>query len=186
MAYTISKPIKQNDLNKALNKAIKTTIREELERLPEKVTERVIKLVLPGVSPAYTASSDSKAEAGLIELDFSDPTVAGEKLQEFIEAIYDDLILHFRADSSHIFGENEYSSMRRKPSWTRKGVSDALGMEDDSEEARKDRKEKARRERDEMIERKATEGAEEVEAVICRLLYNRSVTSLLKAAIFLR
>ena len=149
-------------------------MREELHRLPEKVVDKVFKLVVAGACPTYFVSADAKADVAASQIDYADPTAAGEKLQEFIEGIYDDLILHFRADSSHLFAENsEFSSMRRKASWSRKGIPPEMGGEADSEDAKKERKEKLRRERETIVERDASEGTERVEAVVCRILYNR-------------
>jgi len=176
-AYTVSKAVRHGDISKSIHKALKTTIREELHRLPEKVVEKVFKLVAAGACPTYSASSDSKSETNAVQLDYSDPTAAGERLQEFIEGVYDELVLHFRADSSHLFAENsEYSSIRRKASWSRKGVPLDMNGEVDPEEAKRERKEKFRREKEVMVEREASEGTERVEAVVCRMLYNRSVS----------
>ena len=179
LAYTISKPIRAGDIGKSVHKSLKTSIREELHRLPDKVVEKVFKLVVAGACPTYTPSTDKPDPT--LTLDFADPSVTGEKLQEVLEVVYDDLILHFRADSSHLFAENsEYSSIKRKASWTRKGMpADMLGdkAENESEGAKRDRKEKLRREKEAMVEREATDGTERVEAVVCRLLYNRSASS---------
>ena len=134
----------------------------------------MFKLVIAGACPTYPASSDSKSDTTSLHIDYADPTAAGERLQEFIEGIYDDLMLHFRADSSHLFAENsEYSSIRRKASWSRKGFPAEMGGDVDSEEAKKERKERFRREKEAMVEREASEGTERVEAVVCRMLYNR-------------
>ena len=173
IAYTISKPVRYADVNKALPKALKAAIREDLQRLPEKAIDRVYKLVVGGVCPTNPSSADTKADAQVIpQLDFTDPTTTGERLQEFVETIYDDLLIHFQADSSHIFSENsDFASMRRKTSWSRR-TSGIENLETD-EEAKKERKEKQRREGDAKAETNATQATDRVEAVICRLLYNR-------------
>jgi hypothetical protein len=177
LAYTVSKPIRAGDVGKSIHKSLKTSIREELHRLPDKVVEKVFRLVVAGACPTYYPTTDKPDPS--LTLDYADPTLTGEKLQEVLEGIYDDLILHFRADSSHLFAENsEYSSIRRKASWTRKGMpAEMLGdkAENESEGAKKERKEKLRREKEAMVEREATDGTERVEAVVCRLLYNRCV-----------
>lgn len=173
-AYTIGKQIKHADVSKSLSKAIKSTIRDELHRFPDKLVDRVYKLVLQGACPTHPASESKSDPAPPVQLDYDDPTACGEKLQDFIEGIYDDLIVHFRADSSHIFAESSDTGFRikRKASWSNRGHA-SLETEEESEEVKKARKEKARRERDAAVERDASEGADKVEAVICRLLYNR-------------
>ena len=170
-AYTISKSIRYNDLAKSVSKATKALIKDELDGLPDKVVGRVVKLVQAATSSP--AADDKADKVEVIQLDFNDPSSTSQKLQEFIEKVYDDLLLHYRADSSHIFSENSGtgSRLRQKASWTRK-ASLPTG-EDDSEQAKSRRKEKARREKEEMVEREATAGADKVEGVICRLLYNR-------------
>lgn len=135
------------------------------------------KLVLQGACPTHTASESKSDPAPPVQLDYDDPTACGEKLQDFIEGIYDELIIHFRADSSHIFAESSDTGFRikRKASWSNRGHASTLETEEESEEVKKARKEKARRERDAAVEKDASEGADKVEAVICRLLYNRCV-----------
>ncbi|ORY31203.1 hypothetical protein BCR39DRAFT_526838 [Naematelia encephala] len=176
-AYTVSKPIRFAEVHKAVIKSVRVFIRDELSRLPDKIIDRVIKLVLSGVCPVSGTGENKEllkshhATDGdtVITLDFSDPSATGERLQDVIEGIYDDLIVHFRADSSNLFGEP--GALRRRASgsipWSR-GEN-----EGDSEELRKERKDKKRRERDEQAEKDASEATERVEAVICRLLYNR-------------
>lgn len=151
-------------------------MRDELTRLPDRVVERVLKLVTAGVCPitgtgvdkellkSHPATGDST-----LNFDFADPSSTGERIQDFIEGVYDDLLVHFRADSSHIFGDG--TGLKRRASG---GIAWARGHGDDeSEEAKKERKEKMRKERDEMAEKEASDGTERVEGVICRLLYNR-------------
>ena len=181
-AYTISKPIRASEVNKAVHKALRATIRDELSRMPEKVVEKVFKLVTAGAYPTYVSSSDTKSDPSpLAHVDFSDPTSTGEDLQGFMEGIYDDLVPHFRANSSHIFAESSDtgSMIRRKASWTRR----ASGVEkmsheadEEGEKARKVKKERLRQERNEMVEKQASEGTERVEGLVCRLLYNRYVS----------
>ena len=176
-SYAISKPIRYEDVNKALVKAVRSVIREELSRIPDKIVDRVLRLVIRGACPNSASNSDSKSDSTQsLQLDFSDPTSTGEKIQDFMEGVYDDLVVHFRADSSQIFAEGSpaVSRLKRKASRTISGHStDGTDSEEETEELKKERREKTRRERDAAVEKDATEGTERVEGVLSRLLYNR-------------
>lgn len=138
-AYTISKPVRYTEVHKALVKAVRSTVRAELEGLPDRIGDKVLRLVLSSIVPVSGSAVDQallKSHHGPgndegVPLDFSDPAACGERLQDFMEAVYDDLIR--RRDGTPA-GEKE----------------DVLARE-----------------------KLAEEGAERVEALICRLLYNR-------------
>ena len=174
-AYTISKTLRRNDIDKSISKAAKAIIKDILNGLPDKVIDRVLKLVLPVVAPLSAPADDKGDTTSKVTFDFADPSSVGQKLQEFIEKVYDDLLIHCRADSSHIFSETSHtgSRLRQKASWTRRSSKSLAMGEDESEEAKFSRKQKARKEKEEMVEREATAGAEKVEAIICRFFYNR-------------
>ncbi|ORX41021.1 hypothetical protein BD324DRAFT_654638 [Kockovaella imperatae] len=170
-AFTIAKAVRINDVAKSIVKATKAIVKAELDHMPEKLVDRVIRLVCPTVAGI---ASDEKSDASeTIQLDFTDPNTTGQKLQEFVEKAYDDLVLHFRADSSHIFSESSHtgSRLRQKASWTRK-LSMSTGDEE-NEAAKARRKQRARKEREEMVEREATSGAEKIEGLLCKFFYNR-------------
>jgi len=164
--YTVSRPVRYSELQKSITKAVRSTVRDELSRLPDKVIERVTKLIVNGVCPPSTssASQDStKTHAtetdAALHIDFTDPTTTGEKLQDLVETVYDDVMAQLRSDESKI------SMPKRKTSgnlpW---GKSEAVAHEKD------------RANKEERMEKDASEAAEKVEGLICRLLYNRSVT----------
>ena len=87
-----------------------------------------------------------------------------------MEAVYDDLLVHYRADSSHLFAEN--GGLKRKTSGTVPWSRGSMSVPEEDEEVKRERKDRLRREKDDMAEKAATEGTEKVEAVVCRLLYN--------------
>lgn len=177
-AYTVSGPIRYAEVHKALSKAVRAFIRDELSRLPDKIVDRVLVLALSGICPALAGSvgqdlskaNQSSDRDRSVGLDFRDPMLTGEKLQDFVEGVYDELMFHHRADSSHIFAEG--SGSRRKASGTIPW-SKGTGGETETEAEKRDRKERTRRAKEEVAEKEATEGAERVEGVLCRLLYNR-------------
>ena len=175
-AYTISKPIKSSEVQKTLPKALKTYIRSELSKLPEKVVERVVKLVTLALIPPTSHSDDlSKSRSSIspddviLALDFSKPAQAGERLQDIMEAVYDDLLQHFRHDSSLFVAEG---GLKRKASMNKTWGLAAVDKEDDADKG-PDEKAERRRKREERAEMQATEGTERVEGLVTRLLYNQ-------------
>ena len=178
-AYTISKPIRSADVQKSIAKAVRAFVREELARLPDKVVDRVSKLVTAGVCPTTSLSASqelfkshptSNSDADVASrLDFSHPVVTSEKLQDMMEGVYDELVTHYRADSSHIFADG---TSKRKTNTAVQRVRGS-GAEEEGEVEKNERRARERRERDETIEREASEGTERVEGLITRLLYNR-------------
>nr|XP_018259602.1 uncharacterized protein I303_07670 [Kwoniella dejecticola CBS 10117]OBR81760.1 hypothetical protein I303_07670 [Kwoniella dejecticola CBS 10117] len=173
-AYTVSRPIRYHETHKSLTKAIRLHIREVLARLPDKVIDKVVKLVLANACPAAHGNEILKGSKGhendnIAILDFYDPTTTGERLQDFIEGIYDDLISHYRSESQ--------DGLKRKSSghatWGRTH-SHGQGMTNEgTDETTKEKRDKAKLDREELIEQEASDGTEKVEAVVCRLLYNR-------------
>ncbi|WVQ85958.1 hypothetical protein IAT38_008126 [Cryptococcus sp. DSM 104549] len=174
-AYTVSKPIRYGETHKALTKSVRVHVRESLARLPDKVIEKVVRLALVNTCPAAHTTSDDLLKGhkahqtdldSIAALDFGDPTGTGERLQDFMEGVYDDLMAQYRQEVNE--------GLKRKGSgnaWGRNG--NQRGGKEVKEEGEKERKESERREKEEMIEREASEGTERVEALICRLLYNR-------------
>jgi hypothetical protein len=150
-------------MQKSIAKAVRSSIRDELSRLPDKVVERVIKLITPGVCPMTpnTSTQDSaknqntETDAAL-HIDFTDPTTTGEKLQDLVESVYDDVMAQLRAEDS------KSSALRRKTS------GNLPWAKGESAENDKDRLTK-----EEHMEKDASEAAERVEGLICRMLYNR-------------
>ncbi|KAK6906608.1 hypothetical protein I203_100594 [Kwoniella mangroviensis CBS 8507] len=174
-AYTVSRPIRYHETHKTLTKAIRSHIREVLAKLPDKVIEKVVKLVLANACPSSQGDDLLKNHKGhshdvdnIAVLDFYDPTTTGERLQDFMEGIYDDLISHYRSEGS--------DGLKRKGSgnvpWGRAAHGQSMSAEG-VEESAKEKKEKDRLEKEEQVEKEASEGTEKVEAVVCRLLYNR-------------
>ena len=176
-AFTVSRPVRYAEVYKALAKAIRSFVRDELLKLPDKITERIVKLAMAGTCPVLGGevlkSTSGDGDGGVI-FDFGDPSATGERLQGLIEGVYDELVTHHRADSSHIFAETSIS--RRKASGS-VAWSKNLASEEDGDTERKERRETMRKEREEMAEREACEGSEKVEGLLCRILYNRSVSS---------
>jgi hypothetical protein len=176
-AYTVAKPIRTSEVQKALSKAVRTHVKDELARLPDKIADRVAKLVLASICPGAGTAQDVLTTK-LVEpdsipsMDFTDPARTSEQLQDFLEAVYDDLVVHYRNDSSLFVAEG---GLRRKGSggkpWGRS--SGTHGSQGTEEEVSKEIKDKRRREREEQAEEEGTEGTERVEALITRLLYNR-------------
>jgi hypothetical protein len=165
MAYTVSRPIRYSELQKNITKAIRSSVREELSKLPDKVIERVSKLVTNGVCPptANTSSQDTvkghatESDAAL-HIDFTDPTMAGEKLQDLVESVYDDVMVQLRAEDN----KAKASGPKRKTSGNLPWGKSEVGEQ-----------EKSRATKEEMMEKEASEAAERVEGLICRMLYNR-------------
>jgi hypothetical protein len=162
LAYTVSRPIRLAEVHKTLVKSIRSSVRDELARLPDKVVDRIIKLVTHGVCPP-TSSSTSQNHLGSdvdadSRIDFTDPITAGEKLQDIVEAVYDDVMAHLRAE------DGKSSALKRKTSGNLPWVKGEGGDP-----------EKERLAKEEYLEKEASDAAERVEALICRMLYNRSV-----------
>ena len=178
-AYTIVKPIRSADVQKAIAKAVRAFVREELARLPDKVVDRVLKLVTAGVCPTSSSAASqelfkshttSNGDADVTSrLDFSHPVVTSEKLQDLMEGVYDELVTYYRADSSHIFADG--TSKRRTSTAVQRNRGSVA--EEEGEAEKNERRARERKERDETIEREASEGTERVEGLISRLLYNR-------------
>jgi hypothetical protein len=177
-AYTINKTIKSSEVQKTLSKSLKTYIRSELGKLPERVVDRVVKLVTLALVPPSAHTDDmSKSRSSIspddviLALDFSKPAQAGERLQDIMEAVYDDLLQHFRHDSSLFVAEG---GLKRKASASRTW---SMGTADQEKLAEADKavddKAERRRKREERAETQATEGTERVEALVTRLLYNQ-------------
>ncbi|WVO17428.1 hypothetical protein L204_105120 [Cryptococcus depauperatus] len=174
IAYTISRPIRYNEIHKSLSKSIRVHVKEALISLPEKVIDRVQKLALANTCSAGHLTNEDLLKAHKSHgsdpdsaslLDLSDPNATGEQLQDFIESIYDDLIAQYRQEAD--------AGLRRKGSgstWARGHPQSEREGEDEEE---KDKKRKERREMDESIEREASDGTERVEGLLCRLLYNK-------------
>jgi hypothetical protein len=177
-ANTISKPIRYAEVHKALTKSIRTNVKDQLARLPDKIIEKVIKLVLASNCPTVSGNGPTqellKSHHGLgpgdgdggYVLNFNDPTDTGERLQDFMEGVYDDLFAHYRTT------EHSDPSLRRKVSGS---TPWGKSTDDESDAVKKERKEKEAREKEERVERDASEGTERVEGVVCKLLYNRCV-----------
>lgn len=182
IAYTVSKPIRYAEVHKGVAKALQSFIRDELSRLPDKIVDRVLKLVVAGICPAsgnsigqdLIKSKAGTADAdGTVIFDFANPMTTSDKLQDFTERVYDDLVIYHRADSSNGFSDGS-GGLRRKVSRSAPWSKGAAVDEDEFE--KKKRKERTQREREESAEKEASEGTERVEGVLCRLLYNRLVS----------
>ncbi|WRT70689.1 uncharacterized protein IL334_007687 [Kwoniella shivajii] len=172
-AYTVSRPIRYNETHKTLTKAIRSHIRDALLKMPDKVVEKVVKIVLANACPSFQSDEFIKNHKGpdadkVAVLDFYDPTATGERLQDFMEGIYDDLVTHFRTEG--------VDGLKRKGSgnapWGRAGHAQSITTEG-NDESIKEKKEKERMDKEDLIEKEASEGTEKVEGLICRLLYNR-------------
>lgn len=156
--------MRYNEVHKALVKAVRSDVRADLTGLPDKVIEKTLRLVVGSVCPVSGNAADqallkshhhglgSTEGNATVPLDFSDPTTTGERLQDFMEAIYDDLVVYYRTTESP-----------RKP-WSRSGSVDPA--EDDDDATRVEKKEL-------NVELAASEGTEKVEGLVSRLLYNR-------------
>ncbi|EIW69899.1 hypothetical protein TREMEDRAFT_73653 [Tremella mesenterica DSM 1558] len=167
-AYTVSRSIRHSEVHKTLSKALRAYVREHLARLPDKVVERVVRLVLPAICPTLGNATEKESvkphpDEGMLQLDFCDPAACGDRLQDFMEGVYDDLVDHFRSDSSSTIAEG----LLRKSSGGIRGRSDLEEADDAAA------REKRRKDREEMAERQASDGTERVEAIVCQLLYNR-------------
>ncbi|WVQ70671.1 hypothetical protein IAR50_000193 [Cryptococcus sp. DSM 104548] len=174
-AYTLSKTIRFNETHKALAKSVRVHVKESLTGLPEKTVDKVVRLGVANVCPAPQGPEDllkghkSGHHGGeldsVLALNLGDPVEAGERLQDFVESIYDDLFRQYRQDADE--------GLKRKGSggsWTRPQPQEKEG---ENEKDQKKRKEKERRDFEEMIEKEASEGTERVEGLLTRLLYNR-------------
>jgi len=164
VAYTINKPVRYNEVHKALVKAVRSSVKTELDGLPDKVVEKTLKLVLGAVCPVsgLNAADQSLLKSHhyiggetnntTIPLDFSDPTATGERLQDFMEAIYDDLVTHYRVSESP------------RKAWSRASSLEPAETDDEGKKAQ---------EKEQLVDRSASEGTERIEGLVCRLLYNR-------------
>lgn len=165
-AYTIDKPVRYNEVYKELVKAVRSSVRHDLDGMPDKVVDKTLKLVVSSVCPVSGVNAADQAllkshhqvmgseTSSTVPLDFSDPTTTGERVQDFMEAIYDDLVIHYRTADSP------------RKSWTRSNSAETSEEEDSDKKAQQ---------REEHVEQLASEGTERVEALVCRLLYNRYV-----------
>ncbi|WVQ95627.1 hypothetical protein IAU59_002725 [Kwoniella sp. CBS 9459] len=177
-AYTVTRPIRYAETHKALTKALRARVKEVLNKLPDKVIDKVIKIVLANTCPSAHVVGDDLLKSqkanhqsdtdNIATLDFSDPTTTGERLQDLMEGIYDDLISHYRHEVNE--------GLKRKSSgnvpWGRAHSNTQITTEGDKA-SEKEKKEKERLGKEEYAEKEASEGTEKVEALICRLLYNR-------------
>lgn len=160
-AYTVSRPIRSTDVHKSLSKAVRSAVKEELSGLPDRLVDRVCKLALVGVCPT-SAPSDSIKSQNLgdhdpsLDLDFTDPSATGDKLQDFVETVYDEVTAHGRSE------EGKTSALRRRASGNKPWQKNEDGAS-----------EKGKLTRQEVVEKEASDAAERVEGVLCRLLYNR-------------
>ncbi|KAL7422907.1 hypothetical protein Q5752_002204 [Cryptotrichosporon argae] len=146
-AYVVAKPVRSADVHKALAKALRTAVRAELEpSIPDKLVDRVQRIVLSAAVPnADALHKHAPHDDHDANLDLADSAAAGERIQQLMEDTYDELVAYHRGEGPS----------RRRPSgaWTR------------HEEAEKGKKVD--------VEKEASEGTERVEALVCRLLYNR-------------
>ncbi|BEI81409.1 hypothetical protein CcaverHIS002_0205690 [Cutaneotrichosporon cavernicola] len=106
-AYVVDRGIRYTEVHKALVKAVRGVVRAELEGLPDRVVDKVLRFVTGSVCPVSGGVDGALLKAhhlGLgagdsdVPLDFSNSTVAGERSQDFMEGVYDDLVQHFRAE----------------------------------------------------------------------------------------
>ncbi|ODN99475.1 hypothetical protein L198_03319 [Cryptococcus wingfieldii CBS 7118] len=174
-AYTVSKTIRFHETHKALSKSVRVHIKESLAGLPEKAVDKVVRLGVANVCPTPQGSEEllkghKSGHHGvdldsILALNFSDPVETGERLQDFMESIYDDLFTQYRQDASE--------GLKRKASGGSWARSQPQEKEGENEKDPKARKEKERREFEEMIEKEASDGTERVEGLLARLLYNR-------------
>ncbi|KAL1410017.1 hypothetical protein Q8F55_004019 [Vanrija albida] len=171
VAYSINKPIRYAEVHKALVKTVRSAVRQELDGLPSKVIDKVLKLVVGAVCPIGSGGGvdaallkshhhglGSAEVEGNVPLDFSDPAVCGERIQDFMEGVYDDLVQHFR---------NESLSKSKAVPWAR---ASSLGPDD---EDGKKAATSPREAREQYVEKEAGDGTERIEGLVCRLLYNR-------------
>ncbi|GMK54659.1 hypothetical protein CspeluHIS016_0112450 [Cutaneotrichosporon spelunceum] len=106
-AYVVDRGIRYAEAHKALVKAVRGVVRAELEGLPDRVIDKVLRLVTGSVCPMSGGADHALLKThhhGLgggdsdVSLDFSNPTIASERSQDFMEGVYDDLVQHFRAE----------------------------------------------------------------------------------------
>lgn len=146
---------------------MRAAVKDECAGLPDKLVDKISRLVVSGVCPTSTellkSQHSSESDPSLI-IDFTSPTEVGNKLQDFVESVYDDVMAHCRAE------EGKTSTLRRRTSG---------GMPWHKNEGGGARIDKLSKE--ELIEKEASEAAEKVEGLICTLLYNRYVTSYCRA-----
>lgn len=160
-AHTVNRPIRSAEVQKSLPKAIRACIREECAGLPDKVIEKIAKLVISGACPTTSSAEilksqhSSESDPSLI-IDFSAPTEVGNKLQDFVEGVYDDVMAHCRSEEGKSF------TLRRRTS------GNVSRKKQDGSDGRTEKMS-----REEAIEKEASEAAERVESLICRFLYNR-------------
>lgn len=179
-AYTISRPIRYHEVHKSLIKSVRADVRDALANIPEKVVEKVLKLALTNTCPSgqlisedilkghRSHGSSHEQDGNAWVLDFANPTETGERLQDFMERVYDELLAHYRQDVNE--------GLKRKVSggaWVRGSHNVDKDKEKGDELGEKQREEKKRRDREEMAEKEASEGTERIEGLLCRLLYNR-------------
>ena len=189
-AYTVSKPLRYAEIHKALAKALRACVRDELSKLPENVVDRVLKLVTAGLCPTLTAGTSKdllRSQGSIIDsdgsviFDFADPTSTGERLQDFIEGVYDELITYYRTEASLVLGDR--SGLRERASGTAPWGLRAQSLEMLSEDEKTEGIEETKGHQEDRAESHASEGTERVEALICTLLYNRSDYSVLDVCI---
>lgn len=180
IAYTVSRPIRYHEIHKSLLKSVRTDVRDALSNIPEKVVEKVLKLALANTCPSgqliseellkghrsHGSSHEQDGSAWL--LDFGNPTETGERLQDFVERVYDELVAYYRQEVN--------GGLKRKVSggtWVRGTHNIEKDKEKEVELGERQREERKRRDREEMVEKEASEGTERIEGLLCRLLYNR-------------
>ncbi|OWZ57983.1 guanyl-nucleotide exchange factor [Cryptococcus neoformans 125.91] len=180
IAYTVSRPIRYHEIHKSLLKSVRTDVRDALSNIPEKVVEKVLKLALANTCPSgqliseellkghrsHGSSHEQDGSAWL--LDFRNPTETGERLQDFVERVYDELVAYYRQEVN--------GGLKRKVSggtWVRGTHNIEKDKEKEVELGERQREERKRRDREEMVEKEASEGTERIEGLLCRLLYNR-------------
>lgn len=107
-AYALDRPVRYAEVHKALVKAVRSAVRSELDGLPDRVVDKVLRFVTGAVCPVSGSVDQALLKShhhGLgtsdsdVPLDFADPNAAGERCQDFMEGVYDDLVRHFRAES---------------------------------------------------------------------------------------
>lgn len=108
-AYVLDKPVRYAEVHKTLVKAVRSAVRFELDGLPDRVVDKVLRFVTGAVCPVYGSGDQALLKShhhGLgasdsdVPLDFADPNAAGERCQDFMEGVYDDLARHYRAEPS--------------------------------------------------------------------------------------
>lgn len=179
-AYTVSRPIRYHEIHKSLLKSVRTDVRDALHNIPEKVVEKVLKLALANACPSGQLISEEllkghrshgpshELDGSAWLLDFGNPTETGERLQDFVERVYDELVVYYRQEVN--------GGLKRKVSggtWARGSHNLEKEKEKEVELGERQREERKRRDREEIVEKEASEGTERIEGLLCRLLYNR-------------